>query len=261
MNTTPATDRAKTDDWDAHWDKYAATDAGGPARLYRTKLIFELLALREAKTPLRILDLGSAYGELAREVLEARKDAEVVGLDFAQGSVELSRKRVPGAKFYQQDFMKPMTLGNEYKGWATHAVCSEVLEHLDDPETMLRNVRPYMAPGCKLVITVPGGPMSAFDKHIGHRAHFSAERLEKTLRGAGYEVADLRGAGFPFFNLYRLAVIARGQALITDVASDDAAKLPLSARAMLGVFSVLFKMNVSKTKLGWQMVAVGVVPR
>jgi SAM-dependent methyltransferase len=237
MNTTPATDRAKTDDWDAHWDKYAATDAGGPARRYRTKLIFELLALREAKTPLRILDLGSAYGELAREVLEARKDAEVVGLDFAQGSVELSRKRVPGAKFYQQDFMKPMTLGNEYKGWATHAVCSEVLEHLDDPETMLRNVRPYMAPGCKLVITVPGGPMS------------------------GYEVADLRGAGFPFFNLYRLAVIARGQALITDVASDDAAKLPLSARAMLGVFSVLFKMNVSKTKLGWQMVAVGVVPR
>jgi hypothetical protein len=27
------------------------------------------------------------------------------------------------------------------------------------------------------------------------------------------------------------------------------------------VFSLLFKMNVSKTKLGWQMVAVGVVPR
>jgi hypothetical protein len=122
-------------------------------------------------------------------------------------------------------------------------------------------VRPYLAPGCKLVITVPAGPMSAFDKHIGHRGHFSPERLETTLRSAGFEVADLRGAGFPFFNLYRLAVIARGDALIRDAAGDNAANLPLTARATIRMFSLLFKMNVSKTRLGWQLAAVGVVPR
>ena len=194
-------------------------------------------------------------------MLRSRPDAEVVGLDLAQSGVEISRKKVPAAQFFQQDFTKPMALDERYKGWATHAVCSEVLEHLDDPGAMLRNVRPYMAPGCRLIITVPAGPMSAFDKHIGHRQHFSPALLESTLQGAGFQVADLRGAGFPFFNLYRLAVVARGEALIKDAAGDDASKLPLTARATIRMFSLLFKMNVSKTKLGWQLAAVGVVPR
>ncbi len=52
----------------------------------------------------------------------------------------------------------------------------------------------YLAPGCRLVVTVPGGPRSAFDRHIGHRRHFSAcaappaaraERVRTGRRHAG----------------------------------------------------------------------------
>ena len=258
---TNATNRAATDDWNAHWNQYSATNALNPAQIYRHKLIFELLALRDAPSPVRLLDLGSGSGEFASQVLVARRDAEVVGLDLAQSGVEQSRIKVPSARFFQQDFTKPMQLDDAYKGWATLAVCSEVLEHLDDPGAMLRNVRPYLAPGCRLIITVPAGPMSAFDRHIGHRRHFTPKLLEETLRGAGFEVENLRGAGFPFFNLYRLAVVARGEALIKDAAGEDGGKLPLTARATIGMFSLLFKMNTSKTRLGWQLAAVGVVPR
>lgn len=253
--------RASTDNWDEHWNQYAETNALNPAQLYRHKLIFELLALGTAKRPVRLLDLGSGSGEFASQVLASCRDAEVVGLDLAQSGVELSRKKVPGAQFFQQDFTRPIELEDRYKGWATLAVCSEVLEHLDDPAAMLRNIRPYLAPGCRLIITVPAGPMSAFDKHIGHRRHFSPDLLEDTLRQAGYAVEDLRGAGFPFFNLYRLAVVARGEALIKDAAGEKGAKLPLSARATIRMFALLFKMNVSKTRLGWQLAAVGVAPR
>jgi SAM-dependent methyltransferase len=260
MPSAPTTNRATTDDWDAHWDKFNASDSLSPARAYRSKLVFDLLALRGAKAPLRLMDLGSGHGDLASEVIVARPDAEIVGLDLAQTGVELARKRVPSARFFQQDFTKPIGLPDTYKGWATHAVCSEVLEHLDDPEGMLKSVRPYMAPGCKLVITVPGGPMSAFDKHIGHRQHFSADLLDRTLRGAGFDVADLRGAGFPFFNLYRLTVIARGQALIRDAEKGGDDSLPLAAKVMLRAFSLLFKANVDTTKLGWQLAAVAVAP-
>jgi 2-polyprenyl-3-methyl-5-hydroxy-6-metoxy-1,4-benzoquinol methylase len=260
MQPEPTVNRAKTDDWDAHWDKFNASDTLSPARAYRSKLVFELLALKAAKSPLRLLDLGSGHGDLASQVLAARPDAEVVGLDLAHTGVELARKRVPQAKFFQQDFTKPMGLPESYKGWATHAVCSEVLEHLDDPGEMLRNVRPFMAPGCKLVITVPAGPMSAFDKHIGHRRHFTADLLESTLRGAGFGVPDLRGAGFPFFNLYRLTVIARGSSLIKDAEKGDGDNLPLAARVMLRAFGLLFKANVDTTRLGWQLAAVAVAP-
>jgi hypothetical protein len=135
-----------------------------------------------------------------------------------------------------------------------------VLEHLDDPAAALANVRPLLAPGCRVIITVPSGPMSAFDKHIGHRGHFTAERLAETLRKAGLEVADLRGAGFPFFNVYRMVVIARGQKLIDDAASPNGDSLPLAARAMIRLFSWLFRMNQSKGQRGWQLVAVAVEP-
>jgi len=255
--------QAETDNWDEHWKSYAATNALNPAQAYRRKLVFELLALRDAKAPVRLLDLGSGSGEFAADVLRERPDAEILGLDLSDTGCALAKQKVPNGNFFQQDFTAPIAaaVADRFGGWATHAVCSEVLEHLDNPGLMLRNVRALFAPGCKLVVTVPAGPMSAFDKHIGHRQHFDPDMLGRTLREAGLDVVDLRGAGFPFFNLYRLAVVARGEALIKDAAEDGGRALPLSARATIRMFSLLFRMNTSKTKLGWQLAATAAEPR
>ncbi len=251
--------RERTDDWDSHWKAYSATNALNPAGAYRRELIFELLALDRAPSPVRLLDLGSGAGVFAADVLRVRPDAEVVGLDLSDEGVKMAQRAVPAARFFQQDFTRPMALDPRYRGWATHAVCSEVLEHLDDPTATIQNIRPYFAPGCKLVVTVPAGPMSAFDQHIGHRGHFSTDRLESTLRRAGLEITDLRGAGFPFFNLYRLTVIARGPKLVKEGA-EGTANLPLAGKLALQAFSLLFKLNTSRTRLGWQLVAVGSEP-
>jgi 2-polyprenyl-3-methyl-5-hydroxy-6-metoxy-1,4-benzoquinol methylase len=253
--------RIQTDNWDQHWRTYAESASLNPAQAYRRKLVFESLGLTTARRPVRVVELGSGCGELAADVLHARPDAEFVGLDLSPSGVELSQKRVPAARFFQQDFTQPLTLDDKYRGWATHAVCSEVLEHVDDVVAILRNVRTLFAPGCRFVVTVPSGPMSAFDKHIGHRRHFTPRSLADTLVSAGLEVEALHGAGFPFFNLYRLAVIARGKKLIADAALGDDAKLPLVARGAMGLFSTLFKLNLHKTELGWQLVAVAVEPR
>jgi SAM-dependent methyltransferase len=135
-----------------------------------------------------------------------------------------------------------------------------VLEHVDDPSALLRNARALLAPGCRLVITVPAGPISAFDQHIGHRRHFTPEALRATLHAAGFERITLWAAGFPFFNLYRLAVVARGARLIRDAAGAGAAPLPLSARVAMRVFSTLFRFNRDRGQRGWQLVAVAVAP-
>jgi SAM-dependent methyltransferase len=256
-----ANSTSATDNWDAHWTRFVGSVERNPAQAYRRRLVFDSLALRTSPSPVRLLDLGSGTGELAGEVLRVRPDAEIVGLDFSASGVELAAKRVPGARFFQQDFTKPLAIDGEYGAWATHAVCSEVLEHLDAPAAMLRNVRPLFAPGCRLVITVPAGPVSAFDRHIGHRRHFTIRLLEQTLRDAGLDVADLQGAGFPFFNAYRLAVVARGKRLIDDAADGGGTALPTSARMAMRLFSWLFTRNASKGRLGWQLVAVGAEPR
>ncbi len=260
LETQNTTDRARTDDWDSHWSEYNEANARNPASSYRTRLISELLALATAPGTVRLLDLGCGQGELASRALRARPNAEILGLDLSSTGVAIAQRKVPQGRFFQQDFTQPMTLDRSYDGWATHAVCSEVLEHLDDPTGTLRNVRRLLAPGCRLVITVPGGPMSAFDKHIGHRAHFTCARLEQTLRDAGLHPVDVSGAGFPFFNLYRLAVLARGRKLIEEAGGGTESALPATGRAMLRVFETLFKFNASKTRLGWQLVAVATQP-
>ena len=166
---------------------------------------------------------------------------------------------VPAARALQRDLLDGGLAPEELRGWATHALCSEVLEHVDDPVALLRGAREYLAAGCRLVVTVPGGEMLAFDRHIGHRRHFTPEALRLTLEEAGLGVALATGAGFPFFNVYRRIVIARGERLVDDAAADAGRLSPLVVAGMIA-FRALFTLNLPRTPWGVQIVAVAYEP-
>src|SRR5690606_32387947 len=140
--------------------------------------------------------------------------------------------------------------------WATHAVCSEVLEHVDDPAAFLREARRLLAEDARLVVTVPGGPMSAFDRHIGHRQHFTRASIRRVLEGAGFEVERTWLSGFPFFNLYRLTVIARGERLVRDVESGGRGPTSRLADGVMAAFRGVFRLNLGDSRFGWQVVAL-----
>jgi hypothetical protein len=74
-------------------------------------------------------------------------------------------------------------------------------------------------------------------------------------------VESVTGAGFPFFNLYRRLVIARGQRLVDDVAAGEAGQPGLAARAAMGVFRPIFRLNLPRSAWGWQVVGVGRLAR
>jgi hypothetical protein len=167
---------------------------------------------------------------------------------------------VPGATFDTHDLLAPGSPPPERTAWATHAVCSEVLEHVDHPPMLLTNARSYLAPGCRLVVTVPGGPMSAFDRHIGHRRHFTVASLRLLLTEAGFTVETVTGAGFPFFNLYRLAVIGRGERLVQDAERSSVGSPSWLSRLASGFFGLLLAVPQPRHRWGWQLVAVGRVP-
>lgn len=247
---------SRHDDWDQHWADFGTAASGNPAQLLRRRLVRRLLHVRP---PARVLDVGCGQGDL---VAELRRDhpagVELAGIDYSHSGVRMAARKVPAATFVCRDLTRPGDAA-DLAGWATHAVCSEVLEHVDDPRTLLENTRAYLAPGCRLVVTVPGGPRSAFDRHIGHRRHFSPDALGVLLTAAGYRVERTMGAGFPFFNLYRLAVIARGRRLIDDVGSPGegaGAAVSLPARAAMAAFGALFHLNLPVGRFGWQVVGV-----
>ena len=247
---------ANADDWEQHWRENARSNARNPAQAYRQSLIFGALGLEHAPAPIRLLEIGCGQGTLSALISSRYPALDLLGLDLSHTGLEKARVKVPRATFFQQDLREPLAIPQRYRAWATHAVCSEVLEHLDDPLRALRNVRACFAPGAKLVITVPAGPMSAYDRHIGHRAHFTCERLEQLLQDAGLALEAVHGAGFPFFNLYRLSVIARGEQLIADASGT----LPPHARAAMWAFGQLFRLNAQRGARGWQLLAIAREP-
>jgi len=243
------------DDWEELWREYADAAARNPAQEYRRRLILDTLAERAPVR--RLLDIGTGTGDLAVAARRAFPDAQILGLDLSESGLDVAREKVPDGIFLRRDLLDDRRPEAEHRGWATHAVCSEVLEHVPDPVRLLRKARDYLAPGCVIVITVPGGPMSAFDRHIGHRRHFSPADVRDALTDAGFEVELAWRAGFPFFNLYRLAVILRGERLVNDAAAQRDSRL---ARVVMGVFRILFRLNLPQSRWGWQTIAVARVP-
>jgi 2-polyprenyl-3-methyl-5-hydroxy-6-metoxy-1,4-benzoquinol methylase len=248
--------RAPRDDWSEHWESYADTASENPAQGMRHELILSAISRTPEKIDM-LLDVGSGQGDFLRRAADSHVSGQLVGLELSAAGVTISRAKVPEATFMQADLFDPPPALRDYAGRADVAVCSEVLEHVDDPVSFLQSLRNYLKPGGRLIVTVPGGPMSAFDHHIGHRRHFEAESITHVMKTAGFSVDAIQLAGFPFFNLYRLTVILRGKKLIDDAKAGPAYGRP-NALALLAmrVFRFLFHWNADNSPFGWQILAL-----
>ena len=245
------------DDWDTHWEDYSQCAHNNPALEYRRRVIFSLLGLQGSGDGIRLLDIGSGHGDMAAAIREGFPLTQILGLELSHSGIEISRTKVPGAHFVQRNLLDDSTPPEEQQGWATHAICSEVIEHVDDPCKLLTSARQYMRAGCKLVITAPGGPMSAFDRHIGHRKHYRINEIESLFQAAGYEPDRLTRAGFPFFNLYRSLVVLRGEKIVDDAKARENHPASTPARLAMALFRPLLRFNLESSPWGWQMAATG----
>lgn len=243
------------DDWDAHWDRYAECASENPAQQMRHEIIARLLSEDAGNGPMRLLDLGSGQGDLAQKLGGLFPEAQFVGAELSESGVAIARGKVPRATFLVANIFEPPLALKEFSGWATHAICSEVLEHVDDPVSFLRRSRQYLVTEGRLIVTVPGGPISGFDRHIGHRRHFDRHQIGSIVEQAGYSVERTYRAGFPFFNLYRLLVIARGSRLTSDLEARGPGRPSVLAAFIMKVFEILFHANLLDSPLGWQIVA------
>src|SRR5260370_39686013 len=110
------------DNWDRHWDEYSKAAQENPAQEYRRRVMFPLLGLDNGGTGVRLLDIGSGEGDMAVAVRAAFPAAEIVGLELSQSGVEISRQKVPDARFMQCNLLEEVAPPQDLRGWATHAV-------------------------------------------------------------------------------------------------------------------------------------------
>jgi len=157
------------------------------------------LRLGEAQPGERVLDLGCGAGRFVRALREIGADA--VGVEIAEGALERARRNVPGADLRRVEPDGSLPLGH---GEVDLVWCSEVLEHVADTTSFLTEARRVLAPGGRILVTVPDHgvarrtaiALAGHERHydpLGQHLRFYTRRsLAAALEATGFERIQTR---------------------------------------------------------------------
>lgn len=200
----------------------------------RRAIVVELLRRQCFQAPpARVLDVGCGMGALLA-ALPASFEGH--GVDSSERAVSACRSQ--GLRVHQasaQDL--------PFSTRTFHAVLAlDLLEHLSDERTALREFRRVLAPTGILIVTVPAFPAlwSRWDSLNRHERRYVKRRLDAVLREAGFEPLLLTYMNFLLFP----AVAAR---TIVERFRAPSDLLPMGADVpppgVNGLFQTLFSLE------------------
>jgi 2-polyprenyl-3-methyl-5-hydroxy-6-metoxy-1,4-benzoquinol methylase len=245
--------KSSSSEWNLLWQQLAEGMALNPGRDYRYKVIISQIKKMNLN-PEHILDIGCGTGQLLKVLQSEFRNTLLTGLDVSTEGLKKAKKLVPSAKFDNILLESGAPKINSIISKANVVIVSEVLEHLDNPEITLEWLKEFIDSESLVIITVPAGPMSYFDKFIGHRMHYSKSDLSLMLNNCGFENFKIFRAGFPGLSVIRFGSIVRGKKIISDLSNSNS--LSLLPRVALVFSKFLLKFSFTDSPLGWQLVAV-----
>lgn len=147
-----------------------------------------LVNLTKAKTVDSILDVGCGEGFTLNRLKENGIGKKLEGIEYLQAAIDLGKKTYPDIKITKGNIYELPYRDNEFD----LVLCTEVLEHLEDPEKALKELvrvsRKY------LVISVPNEPFfmlaqlirgknwSRFGNDIEHINHWTMLGFPKFVK-------------------------------------------------------------------------------
>jgi len=180
---------------------------------FRWRLMLGMV--RSIGRPLRILDVGCAFGDLALELAEAGH--EVVASDLRGEVLEYSKRR------YRRGSIRWVCANAEKLPFARVfdlVILGELVEHAAHPDRILSSAASVVTPGGHLLITTPN--WHCFSNRLpsygqtgdageleskqyrpdgdGHLFLFKAGELEALVRKAGLQPGPVRYHSSPFAN-------------------------------------------------------------
>jgi len=172
-------------------DFYPISAQEEPAYVHRRNLVRRLLPRDVGPA---IFDAGCADGAMCAD-LAAWTRAQVVGMDIAWNRTRRARERAARASFLQGDLYRiPFP-----DGTFPLVVCADLLEHLDDPATAMREL--VRVASRYVILTVPYAirvektlcPHCLREYYLyGHQHSFGTEGVERLARDAGASVVRFR---------------------------------------------------------------------
>ena len=160
-----------------------------------------LISLAKPLSPKNILDAGCGEGFTMHNLVKNKIGQTVTGIEFSNEAITLGKKLFPTL-----DFKQGSAYELPYKDNSVDlVVCTEVLEHLEDPkkglEEALRVAKRYV------IISVPNEPFFMLSNFLrgknllrlgndpGHINHWTILTFQKFLKENGVKIKILK---FPF---------------------------------------------------------------
>jgi ubiquinone/menaquinone biosynthesis C-methylase UbiE len=143
----------------------------------------------------RVLDLGCGDGTFTAALAEA--GAQPTGADVAEAALRRARERHPGPEYVRIEPHGPWPFPDAGFDavWA-----GEVLEHVADTESWVREVRRVLRPGGRLLVTTPRvGALArarrAPDPRGQHLRFYTRRSLRDLLADTGFGDVHVRARG------------------------------------------------------------------
>jgi len=151
----------------------------------------------------RVLDVGCGAGQVAKAVKHARPDVDVCGCDISRSALAAAATPDSGGVDFRIASAERLPFAD---GEVDFVWIFDVLEHVDDPEMVLREVHRVLKPGGGFHIVLPleGQPRTLYTligcgtrwtakvRHGGHIQIFSAARFESMAVECGLPVVRTR---------------------------------------------------------------------
>jgi len=178
-----------------------------------------------------VLDVGSGVGTI--DFYLALKGKSVTGIEISEKAVNIAQKSLEifdlkkRVKFIRGDFLKL-----KFKKTFGFVICSEVLEHLENDEVVVKKIVRLVKKDGLIMITVPSknAPLikfrtiKKFDKKSGHLRRYSLNGLKYLMEKNGLKVifskkteGILRNSLFVFKFGQIIIRVANRFSLISDI--------------------------------------------
>jgi ubiquinone/menaquinone biosynthesis C-methylase UbiE len=226
-----------------------APDFVGPRHELRERLLLELLL--SAEPGREVLNAGAGQGSFSRLLEESGFD--VVSTDVSPAACDVLSRRVRG-RVVRADVTALPLAGESFDA----VVLGEVIEHVADDVSALKEARRVLRPGGVAALSVPAHPswFGPSDEWAGHMRRYTRESLIAACVAADLDVLRCVGWGFPVSAAYHRWVYDKRAA---QLAEGGAVRSP-AQRMALAILKVALQVDrlfvgVERGALGYLVLA------
>ncbi len=141
-----------------------------------------------------LMDIGCSSGFMLKALKESFPSSTVIGADYVSGPLVSLAHSNPEIPLLQFD-LTHCPLPSECLDGIT---LLNVIEHIEDDVSALRNTLRLLKPGGIALIEAPAGPglYDVYDKHLMHFRRYRMADLLSILRSVGFEILHQSHLGF-----------------------------------------------------------------